>query len=592
MSIATRPRPPAPAAESASLPDAPAGASLPPAADLAALDNLVHAAEGRATLGLSPTALWLAWLDWAAHLANAPFRRLGLARMALHQGRRLAEAAATGTPVIAPSPGDHRFAAPGWQNPPFHLLQQAFLLTEEWWAEAAAGPEGITRANDRIVSFATRQWLDIFSPSNIPWLNPEVIAATADSGGRNLAAGAANFLREWQDTLRGAPAAGNFRVGADIAATPGKVIFRNALIELIQYAPATATVRPEPVLIVPAWIMKYYILDLSPENSLIRWLVGQGYTVFAISWRNPGAGLRDLSLDDYRAKGVGAALEAVGAVRPGAKVHAVGYCLGGTLLSIAAAAMAREGDDRLGSLTLFASQTDFTEAGELQLFITEEQLHFLDDLMAAQGYLDSRQMAGAFQLLRSNDLIWSRAVRNYLLGQREHPSDLMAWNADGTRMPARMHTEYLHRLFLNNDLAEGRLPAGGAPVSLADMRLPMFVVGTETDHIAPWRSVYKLHLLNDGELTFVLTSGGHNAGVVSEPGHPGRHFRLARRRHGDRYLAPEEWVAANAPRAGSWWPEWSAWLGERSGSPVPAPGFGAAGFRPLEDAPGRYVHEH
>ena len=593
MSIATRPRPPAPAAaRSASLPDAPAGASLPPAADLAALDNLVHAAEGRATLGLSPTALWLAWLDWAAHLANAPFRRLGLARMALHQGRRLAEAAATGTPVIAPSPGDHRFAAPGWQNPPFHLLQQAFLLTEEWWAEAAAGPEGITRANDRIVSFATRQWLDIFSPSNIPWLNPEVIAATADSGGRNLAAGAANFLRDLQDTLRGAPAAGNFRVGADIAATPGKVIFRNALIELIQYAPATATVRPEPVLIVPAWIMKYYILDLSPENSLIRWLVGQGYTVFAISWRNPGAGLRDLSLDDYRAKGVGAALEAVGAVRPGAKVHAVGYCLGGTLLSIAAAAMAREGDDRLGSLTLFASQTDFTEAGELQLFITEEQLHFLDDLMAAQGYLDSRQMAGAFQLLRSNDLIWSRAVRNYLLGQREHPSDLMAWNADGTRMPARMHTEYLHRLFLNNDLAEGRLPAGGAPVSLADMRLPMFVVGTETDHIAPWRSVYKLHLLNDGELTFVLTSGGHNAGVVSEPGHPGRHFRLARRRHGDRYLAPEEWVAANAPRAGSWWPEWSAWLGERSGSPVPPPGFGAAGFRPLEDAPGRYVHEH
>ncbi len=606
MNIATRPLPPNPpedvsaAGKPAAAPSAvpsppeppPVGACLRPTADLAALDNLVHAAEGRATLGLSPTALGLAWLDWAAHLANAPFRRLGLARMALHQARRLAEGAATGTPVIAPSRGDRRFAAPGWQNPPFHLLQQAFLLTEEWWAEAAAGPEGITRANDRIVSFATRQWLDIFSPSNIPWLNPEVIAATADSGGRNLAEGAANFLRDLQDTLRGAPAAGKFRIGADIAATQGKVIFRNALIELIQYAPSTPTVRPEPVLIVPAWIMKYYILDLSPENSLIRWLVGQGYTVFAISWRNPGAELRDLSLDDYRTKGVLAALEAVGAVRPAAKVHAVGYCLGGTLLSIAAAAMARDGDDRLGSLTLFASQTDFTEAGELQLFITEDQLDFLDDLMAAQGYLDSRQMAGAFQLLRSNDLIWSRAVRAYLLGQREHPSDLMAWNADGTRMPARMHTEYLHRLFLNNDLAEGRLPAGGAPVSLADLRLPMFVVGTETDHIAPWRSVYKLHLLNDGELTFVLTSGGHNAGVVSEPGHPGRHFRLARRRHGDRYLAPEEWVAENPPRAGSWWPAWSAWLGERSGSPVPPPGFGAAGFRPLDDAPGRYVHAH
>ena len=607
MSTVTRSPSPAPAADASSrgaLSSGEAAASAPPAeaaaiglcldptADLAALDNLVHAAEGRLTRGLSPTALGLAWLDWATHLANAPFRRLGLARMALHQGRRFAEAAATGTPVIAPPPGDHRFAAPGWQNPPFHLFEQAFLLAEEWWAEAAAGPEGTARANDRIVSFATRQWLDIFSPSNVPWLNPEVIAATADSGGRNLMTGAANFLHDLQDVLRGAPAAGKFRVGTDIAATPGKVIFRNALIELIQYAPSTPTVRPEPVLIVPAWIMKYYILDLSPQNSLIRWLVGQGYTVFAISWRNPGAALRDLSLDDYRTKGVLAALEAVGAVRPAAKVHAVGYCLGGTLLSIAAAAMARDGDDRLASLTLFASQTDFTEAGELQLFITEEQLHFLDDLMAAQGYLDSRQMAGAFQLLRSNDLIWSRAVRNYLLGQREHPSDLMAWNADGTRMPARMHTEYLHRLFLNNDLAEGRLPAGGAPISLADLRLPMFVVGTETDHIAPWRSVYKLHLLNDGELTFVLTSGGHNAGVVSEPGHPGRHFRLARRRHGDRYLAPAEWVAATAAREGSWWPDWSAWLGERSGAPVPSPGFGAAGFRPLEDAPGHYVHEH
>ncbi len=539
---------------------------------------------------LSPAALGPAVADLAEHAAAAPDYVADVAQAAVQQGLRSFENG------WRPSPekDDHRFVDPAWQVPPFSYFANNFLLIEDWLNSAILHTPGVSERHAKLAAFAARQWLDAFSPSNLPWTNPEVLRATVREGGMNFVRGFSHWLEDLHREVdpKAVLAADEFVVGRDVAVTPGKVVLRNDLIELIQYAPQTSQTRPEPLLIVPAWIMKYYILDLSPENSLIRWLVGQGYTVFAISWRNPGAELRDLSLDDYRTKGVLAALEAVGAVRPAAKVHAVGYCLGGTLLSIAAAAMARDGDDRLGSLTLFASQTDFTEAGELQLFITEDQLDFLDDLMTAQGYLDSRQMAGAFQLLRSNDLIWSRAVRNYLLGQREHPSDLMAWNADGTRMPARMHTEYLHRLFLNNDLAEGRLPAGEAPVSLADMRLPMFVVGTETDHIAPWRSVYKLHLLNDGELTFVLTSGGHNAGVVSEPGHPGRHFRLARRRHGDRYLAPEEWVAANPPREGSWWPAWSAWLGERSGSPVPPPGFGAAGLRPLDDAPGRYVHAH
>jgi poly[(R)-3-hydroxyalkanoate] polymerase subunit PhaC len=575
-------------------PPGPAAAAEPavPFAALARLDNLIHAAEGRFTLGLSPTALGLAWLDWATHLANAPFRRLGLTREALQQARRLLEAAETGATVIAPPPGDRRFAAPGWQNPPFHLIHQTFLLAEEWWREAATAPEGTTRANDRIVAFAARQWLDVFSPSNIPWLNPEVIEATVTSGGRNLTTGAANFLRDLQQALSGRPDTAGFRLGADIAATPGQVVFRNELIELIQYAPSTPRVRAEPVLIVPAWIMKYYILDLSPENSLIRWLVGQGFTVFAISWRNPTAAQRDVSLDDYRRLGVLAALEAVGAITGAAKTHAVGYCLGGTLLSIAAAAMARDGDERLASVTLFAAQTDFTDAGELQLFITEDQVDFLDDLMSAQGYLDSRQMAGAFQLLRSNDLIWSRAVRTYLLGEREHSSDLMAWNADGTRMPARMHREYLHRLFLNDDLAEGRFPVDGRPISLADIRAPFFVVGTETDHIAPWRSVYKLHLLNDGDMSFVLTSGGHNAGVVSEPGHPHRHFRLGRRRHGERYMGPDEWLTVTAPREGSWWPDWASFLAAHSGPPGRPPPLGNATFPPLEAAPGRYVREH
>jgi polyhydroxyalkanoate synthase subunit PhaC len=339
-------------------------------------------------------------------------------------------------------------------------------------------------------------------------------------------------------------------------------------------------------------VPKYYILDLSPHNSLIRWLVNEGHTVFAISWRNPGAEMRDTAFEDYRVRGVLAALDAVGAICPGAKVHAVGYCLGGTLLSVTAAAMARESDERLASVTLFAAQTDFTEAGELQLFISEDQLDFLDDLMRAQAYLDSRQMAGAFGMLRSNDLIWSRAVRQYLLGECELPNDLMAWNADGTRLPARMHSEYLHRLFLDNDLAEGRFPAAGRPVSIGDIHVPLFVVATETDHIAPWRSVYKLHLLTDTDLTFVLTSGGHNAGVVSEPGHPRRHYRIRQRLSGAPYVGAAEWFTRAALRQGSWWPAWQGWLAGYSGGPVAPPRLGCKQYPPLANAPGHYVLEH
>jgi polyhydroxyalkanoate synthase len=578
------------------MPDMPivAEANPPPApppplrlATAADLDRLWHNWQSRFTGGRSPNTVSLAMLDWAAHAANAPFQMAEVKRAGFNQWIRLAKIAAGQEAAVAPAKGDVRFANPAWQQMPFHLLVQAVLLGEEWWQSLVQASEGMGPHDRRMVSFTVRQWLDLMSPSNVPWLNPEVVAATRDSGGANLVAGMRNLMRDRATGDTGAR--GDFTVGGNLATAPGKVVFRNKLMELIQYTPTTPLVGAEPLLIVPAWIMKYYILDLSPENSLVRWLVAQGRTVFMISWCNPDAGMRDTSLDDYRAHGVMAAIDAVEAICGPAKIHATGYCLGGTLLTIAAAAMARANDERLASLSLFAAQTDFSEAGELELFITEDQLTFLNDIMQTQGYLSSAQMGGAFQMLRSNDLIWSHAIRDYMLGERDAPFDLMAWDADGTRLPARMHIEYLRSLFLHNDLAEGRFRVNGQVLALNDIRLPIFLVSTERDHIAPWHSVFKLNLLNDGPLTFVLTSGGHNAGIVSEPGHPHRHFRLRTRDCGDHTLGPDEWERETAPQNGSWWPEWGAWLGRHSGPTVEPPRMGVPGVEPLADAPGTYV---
>ena len=518
------------------------------------MDRLGRAVTARLTQGISPHALYAAWFDWASHLVNAPGRLIELGVEAVNIGARLARFTAhnlseNAKPPFEPLVGDRRFTDEGWLQLPYVLWQQAFLAQEAWWASATREVRGMTPKNAARISFITRQWLDVWSPSNLPWLNPVIIDRTLKESGANLMRGATNLQEDiWRSlALQPEPPADGLEVGKDIAVTPGEVVFRNELMELIQYKPATERVVSEPVLIVPAWIMKYYVLDLSRHNSLVRYLVEHGFTVFMVSWRNPTAEDRDITFDAYRTEGFMAALNAVNAILPARKVHAVGYCIGGTLLAIAAATMAREEDDRLATVTLFAAQTDFSEAGELMLFVDESQILFLEDMMWDQGMLDTKQMAGAFKILRSNDLVWSKMMREYLLGQRDPATDLGTWNADQTRLPYRMHSQYLRGLFLENRLTAGRYAVEGRVIALRDIDAPMFIVGTETDHIAPWRSVYKVHLFTDNELTFLLTNGGHNAGIVSEPGHHGRHYLIATRKRGDRYIDSDAWLSAPNP---------------------------------------------
>ena len=563
------------------------------------LDKPLHSQLARFTHGVSPASLAGAYLDWLTHLALSPGKQQELLVKAIEKELRIAWHALRGPfdhckPCIEPLPQDRRFSAPEWQEWPFNLIYQSFLLHQQWWHNAASGVPGVTAHHEHVVTFATRQLLDIVSPSNFLPTNPEVQAATLKSGGMNLLQGAQNFLQESLRLAAGRPLPGteNFRPGKEVAVTPGKVVFRNHLIELIQYRPQTDTVFAEPLLIVPSWIMKYYILDLSPGNSLVKYLVEKGHTVFILSWKNPSAKDRHLGMDDYLKAGVMAAIDAVSAIVPEQKIQAIGYCLGGTLLGIAAAYMARHHDERLNSLTLLASELDFEDPGELGLFIDESQLSFLNDAMANKGYLDGKQMAGAFALLNSRDLVWSRMVHDYLMGGKHPVNDLIAWNLDATRMPYRQHSEYLRSLYLKNDLAEGHYRVDGKPIALSDIWIPIFALGTQRDTVSPWHAVYKIHLLVPAEVTFCLSSGGHNVGVVNPPG-PGvrRSYQIATRKAGARYIDPDTWHASMPEHEGSWWPALEHWLHRHCGERVapPAMGNAAGGYPVLQDAPGRYV---
>jgi len=564
------------------------------------IDRMTNIALGQMSGGISPASLAMAYLDWTVHLASSPGKQFQLGAKALRKAMRLGayalSSAVTGNaePCIKPLPGDHRFDHPGWERYPYNVVSQGFLLNQQWWHNATTGIRGVSKHAEAAVWFTAKQILDMTAPCNIPFLNPEIAETTIQERGANLARGAEFYQEDMRRSLRDEKPAGieAFRVGENLAVTPGKVVYRNLLMELIQYSPTTDSVQREPVLMQSAWMMKYYILDLSPHNSLVKYLVDRGHTVFMISWMNPRAEHRNLGMEDYRKLGTMAAIDAISEILPGRRIHTVGYCLGGILLTIAAAAMAREGDDRLASITLFTTMTDFTDVGEINVFMDASEVTLLEDMMWEKGYLGHKQVSGGFQLLKSADLIWSKMVREYYLGHREPMFDLMAWNADGTRMPYRQHSEVLRRLYVDNELFEGKYMVGGRAISISNIHVPIFAVAAAADHVAPWHSVYKLHLQSDAtELTFVLSSGGHNVGIVNEPGRPRRSYQLSVCREGERFLDAATWKERTPSYQGSWWPAWQQWLVDHSTGSEPAPAMGAAekGYEPLCDAPGTYV---
>ena len=496
-------------------------------------------------------------------------------------------------PVAEPAKGDKRFADPAWRDEVvFDYLKQSYLLTARWLQGTIKEVEGVDDKTAQKVEFYTRQFMDAMSPSNFAMTNPQVVKATIESKGENLVKGLQNLLT---DLERGK---GNlairqtdmkaFKVGGNVATSPGKVVFQNEVLQLIQYAPATEQVWQMPLLIVPPWINKFYILDLKPQNSFIKWAVEHGYTVFVISWVNPGEELINLTFEDYMKKGPLAALDAIEKATGEKKVSAIGYCIGGTLMATTLAYMAARGDDRIAAITFFTAQVDFTEPGELGVFIDEDQLAGVEEVMSKKGYLEGTEMATTFNMLRANDLIWSFVVNNYLMGKDPFPFDLLFWNADATRMPAAMHSYYLRNMYQKNLLAKpGGLTIDNVPIDLRKIAIPVYLQAGKDDHIAPAKSVYKATQLFSGPVRFMLAGSGHIAGVVNPPAAKKYQHWLNETAKNPPTL--DEWRAGATEYPGSWWNDWDKWLSAKSGTKVPARVPGSGGLPAIEDAPGSYV---
>ncbi|MEL6342609.1 MAG: class I poly(R)-hydroxyalkanoic acid synthase [Myxococcota bacterium] len=495
-------------------------------------------------------------------------------------------------PVIAPPRSDRRFRDPMWTEAAiFDFIKQSYLLTSRFMQGLVDEDETLDPADRQRLSFATRQILSGFSPSNFVMTNPVVLNETIERRGENLIEGFENLLRDLEENggqLRPRMSRDAFTVGDDLATTPGKVVYENTMMQLIQYTPATSEVYKRPLLIIPPWINKYYILDLRAKNSFIRFAVERGFTVFIISWVNPDERHKDKGFEDYMLEGPIRALDAIADATGQSEVNLIGYCIGGTLTASTLAYLKSKGDERVKSVTYFTSLVDFEDAGEIKVFTSPAQLDRLEQKMMERGYLDAREMGDSFRRLRENDLLWSYVVDQYLLGRSPTPFDLLYWNEDSTNMPAKMHSFYLRNMYQHNRLVEpGGLTLDGVPIDLRTIEIPTMIVSTEQDHIAPWKSTYKATQLYQGPVAFVLGGSGHIAGVVNPPSKNKYGYRIntAKTNPAD----PDAWLAASAQKEGSWWPHWAGWLSKRSGRKVKARFPGDGKLDVIEDAPGRYV---
>jgi polyhydroxyalkanoate synthase len=490
--------------------------------------------------------------------------------------------------IVEPGRRDKRFIAEEWsKNAIFNAIKQSYLLNYNWFLRQLETSDSLSPEARRKANFYLRQYLDTMSPSNVPLLNPVVIEETIKTGGTNLTHG---LLHLWHDLQQGKISmveGSGFKFGENIAASRGQVVLRTPMMELIQYAPATDMVHARPLLIIPPWINKFYILDLQPKNSLIKYLTDHGYTVFIISWKNPDASYANIDLEDYITQGVLPAMDAITSISGSPDMNVVGYCIGGTLLSIVLAALRAKGDTRLRAATFFVSLIDFEEPGDLGVFIDEQQLKELDLRMARLGYLEAGDMANAMNLLRSNDLIWSYVVNNYFLGKEPAAFDLLFWNADGTRMARKAHLTYLRNMYLENNLVKpAKLVFLGERIDLRKIDNEIYAVGTLEDHIVPWRSAFRIVRYVSGPVHFVLANSGHIAGVINPPGGRTSHFV-----NDSTTADPDAWLQGATKHGGSWWESWLAWLAPRSGEMVPPPSMGNDRYPPLVPAPGTYVRE-
>ena len=546
---------------------------------------------------VDPLSVGSAFLELTARLMSDPTsvmnRNFAMWQdyMQLWQSTTLRMFGQEAEPVVVPERGDRRFRDPAWHdNVLFDFIKQSYLLASRYILETVREERGLDEKTRQKVEFYARQFVDALAPSNFVATNPEVLRTTIETRGENLLRGLRNML---EDLERGKGRLAirmtdleAFEIGRNIATTPGKVVFRNELMELIQYDPATERVHKRPLLIVPPWINKFYILDLQPKNSFVRFAVEQGFTVFVLSWVNPDERLAHKSFEDYMLEGPLAALDAVEKAVGEKEVTAIGYCLGGTLLAATLAWMAARGDRRIKAATFFTALVDFSDPGELGVFIDEEQLAALEEMMARRGYLEGAEMATTFNLLRANDLIWSFVVNNYLLGREPFPFDLLYWNSDSTRMPAAMHGFYLRKFYHENRLVEpGGIELAGVPIDLRRIRQPVYWVSTREDHIAPWRSTYAATQIYRGRKKFVLAGSGHIAGIINPPASGKYGYWLNDRLPPD----PDRWLADATHHEGSWWPDWAAWNAGHAGRLVPARDPAKGGLPVIEDAPGSYV---